>query len=53
VNNVPAPCFAAHERQALHLQLAWLREQGVKDPCEFLNISELYVLLVSGCRDTE
>ena len=53
VNKVPAPCFAAHERQAIHLQLEWLREQGVKDPYEFLNINELYVLLVSGCRDSD
>ena len=53
VNKVPAPCLTAHERQALHLQLAWLREQGVKDPYEYLNISELYVLLVSACRDTD
>lgn len=50
-NNVPAPCLAAHEGQAIHLQLQWLREQGVQDPYDFLNINELYVMLVSSCHD--
>lgn len=50
-NSVPAACLASHERQAIHLQLEWLREQGVQDPYEFMNINELYVLLVSSCRD--
>lgn len=50
-NNVVAPCLRAHERQAIHLQIQWLREQGVNDPYKFLGINELYVVLVSSCHD--
>ncbi len=32
-------------------QVEWLREQGVDDPHKFLNINELYVMLVSSCHD--
>ena len=50
-DNVPASCANVHEGQAIRLQLEWLRDQGVQDPYKFLNINELYVMLVSTCHD--
>jgi hypothetical protein len=53
MNKVPTLCFNAYERQAIELQLAWLREQGVEDPYAFLRISDLYIMLISACRDSD
>lgn len=52
-NNVPVPCKAALEQQAYHLQFTWLREHGVEDPYAFLDINELFVVLVSTCRNAD
>jgi hypothetical protein len=51
LNNVKAPCLAANEPQAYHLQLDWLREQGIQDPYTFLDIDEFTILLSSQCHD--
>ncbi len=50
-NNVPAQCERAHEQACYHLELQWLREQGVEDPYRFLNMNELAIILRSMCLD--
>jgi hypothetical protein len=52
-NKVPSQCDAARERDAYHLQFAWLIEQGIQDPYSFLEINELMVVLLSVCRDRD
>ncbi len=49
LNNVEAPCRAKRERMAFDLQFEWLREQGIQDPYEFLDIDELTIRLISEC----
>ena len=51
MNNVQAKCERAHEADCYHLELAWLREQGVEDPYAFLEINELAIILRSMCLD--
>ena len=51
LNDVKAACLAANEPQAYHLQLEWLREQGIQDPYTFLDIDEFTILLNSQCHD--
>ncbi len=49
LNNVKAACLAANEPQAYHLELEWLREQGIQDPYKFLDIDEFTIRLNSQC----
>jgi uncharacterized protein DUF6647 len=51
MNNVPLPCERAAEADAYHLELGWLREQGVNDPYAFLETNELAIMLRSMCLD--
>ncbi len=44
-------CDAAREELAYDLQIAWLRENGVEDPYEFLEVNAFFVVMVSVCRD--
>ncbi|WP_422674118.1 DUF6647 family protein [Billgrantia antri] len=37
------------EGQALRLQLAWLREQGVADPMSLLGIDERTIRIIEAC----
>jgi hypothetical protein len=48
---LPYPCLAARERDAYHLQAAWLRQNGVPQPYAFLGIDEFTVAVISMCRD--
>jgi len=48
---VQAPCERAQEADAYHLELAWLREQGIDDPYAFLQTNELAIMLRSLCLD--
>ncbi len=50
---VTAPCLAAYERQAYHLQIEWLRQQGVSDPYALLEIDEFTISVRSLCPGTE
>jgi hypothetical protein len=51
LNNVKARCLAATEPQAYHLQIEWLREQGIEDPYKFLDIDEFTIGLLSQCQE--
>lgn len=48
-NKVEADCTEQYEAQAYHLQIAWLREQGIQDPYKFLTLSELEIAVISEC----
>ncbi len=50
-NNVQAPCERAQEAGAYHLELEWLRQQGVDDPYKLLDTNELAIMLRSICLD--
>lgn len=51
MNNVQMPCERAQEADAYHLEMKWLREQGVEDPYAFLETNELAIMLRSMCLD--
>lgn len=51
MNKVQAKCDRAHEADCYHLEMTWLREQGVDDPYAFLQTSELAIVLRSMCLD--
>lgn len=53
VHKVQFRCAAERERLAYDLQLAWLREQGVGDPYDLLEINHFFVVMVSACRDVD
>jgi hypothetical protein len=53
VHNLPYGCGAEREKLAYELQIAWLREQGVEDPYEFLEINAFFVVMTSVCRDAD
>lgn len=46
-------CGAAREKLAYELQIAWLRENGIRDPYEFLQINAFFVVMASLCRDVD
>lgn len=46
-------CAAEREKLAYDLQLAWLREQGVADPYQLLEINHFFVVMLSVCRDVD
>jgi hypothetical protein len=52
VHNLPYQCDAARETLAYDLQMKWLKEQGVEDPHELLQINQFYIVMVSVCRDS-
>jgi hypothetical protein len=52
-HNLQYECSGAREKLAYDLQLNWLREQGVKDPYDFLELNAFYVIMVSACRDAD
>ncbi len=51
VHRLPFACGAEREKLAYDLQIRWLREQGVADPYEFLEINAFFVVMNSVCRD--
>ncbi len=51
MNNIQAPCERAYEAESYRLEFAWLHEQGIDDPYEFLQTNELAIILRSACRD--
>ena len=51
LNKVKAKCLAACEPQAFHLQIEWLREQGIQDPHKFIDVDEFTISVISQCRD--
>ena len=53
IQNIPYQCAAAREELAYKLQVAWLREQGVTDPYDLLQINHFFVVMVSMCRDVD
>jgi hypothetical protein len=52
-HRLPYACAAERERLAYDLQIVWLREQGVSDPYEFLEINAFFVVMASLCRDVD
>ena len=46
-------CGAEREKLAYELQIAWLREKGVRDPYEFLETNAFFVIMASVCRDAD
>ena len=53
VNNVRGNCRAALERQAIELQIAWLRSQGVEDPYELIGSDAFTVRILTSCPEEE
>jgi hypothetical protein len=51
--NLPSPCLSAREAAAYHLQIKWLRQNGVSDPYAFLNIDEFTIAVLSMCPQRE
>lgn len=50
-NHVRAPCPTALEQQALDLQAAWLSDQGVSEPYEFIGTDLFTVQILFACQD--
>ena len=48
---LPYECSAAREALAYELQIKWLREQGVADPYDLLQINDFFIIMSSVCRD--
>ena len=46
-------CGAAREELAYDLQIRWLKEQGVSDPYELLQLNHFYIVMASACRDVD
>ncbi len=46
-------CAAEREKLAYDLQIQWLREQGVADPYELLELNAFFVVMASVCRDAD
>ena len=53
VHNLRYDCAAEREKLAYELQVDWLREQGVADPYELLEINAFWVVMASVCRDAD
>ena len=51
IHALPYACSAERETLAYDLQVEWLREQGVPDPYEALQINEYFIVMASVCRD--
>lgn len=52
-HNLQYQCGAEREKLAYELQLAWLREQGIRDPYDLLELNAFYVIMASVCRDVD
>ena len=44
-------CPGSLERQAYHLQITWLREQGVTEPYALIGTNALVVLMLGACGE--
>lgn len=53
IHNLKFECAKQREKLAYDLQLAWLREQGVADPYDLLEINHFFVVMISVCRDVD
>lgn len=53
VHKLQYSCGAEREKLAYDLQIKWLREKGVADPYEFLEINAFFVVMASVCRDAD
>jgi len=50
LNHVKATCKSEYEIQAVKLQVAWLREQGVEDPLNLIGINSFFILMLGQCE---
>ncbi len=50
LNHMKATCVSEYEWQAVELQVAWLREQGVEDPLSLMGISRLFLFMLRQCE---
>lgn len=50
LNGVKTACPEEYEGQAYHLQIEWLREQGVKEPYKLLGLTQLDIDSLSQCQ---
>ena len=50
-NPILSRCPGSLERQAYHLSLKWLGDQGVSDPYAVLNIDEFTIIAITVCLD--
>jgi len=51
LNKAEVDCPAQYDLQASHLQMEWLRGQGIQDPAKFFNLNEFVIYLMSQCPD--
>jgi hypothetical protein len=51
INKIKAACRLEYEKQAYELSIAWLRDNGVKDPYALLGIDERFIYLMSHCPE--
>ncbi len=51
-NDVPYECPAQLERQAYHLTIKWLQQQGIADPYAMLKTNELTIAVRSMCAES-
>ena len=52
-NNTPYTCLGELEKDAYRVQSQWLIENGRKDVYEELQISPLWVFIITGCADSD
>jgi len=52
-NNLPYTCLGQLEKLAYKVQSQWLIENGRKDVYEELQISPLWVFIITGCADSD
>lgn len=50
LNHMKATCASEYEWQAVELQVAWLREQGVEDPLSLMGVSRLFLYMLRQCE---
>ena len=51
LNHVKVTCESEYELQAYKLQLAWLGEQGVKDPLDYMGIDPFLFFMLGKCDE--
>ena len=52
-NNTPYTCLGELEKDAYRVQSEWLIKHGRKDVYEELEISPLWMLIITGCADSD
>jgi hypothetical protein len=52
-NNLPYTCLGELEKDAYRVQSEWLIKHGRKDVYEELEISPLWVFIITGCADSD